>query len=362
MEIYNGKLILKTDDRRDVVLQKINMGMLKEAEKNVLKNRIQTSIDTHQMEERVKRQRFFVAAAAMAVVLVVLAYSGGYLEPSSPIKKYVAATAAVKIQEVDEVQLLLNPNEIIPINNESPVISYLNADEEIQINESIRVQQCSLDNFNTIVVPYGKRTTITFAEGTKVWLNSGSKLTYPITFDGSRREVYLTGEAVFDVTHDDAHPFYVHSETCAIKVLGTVFNVSTYADDKHTSTALASGSVEIHYNDNSFFGTSHLTITPGTLAVYHHETKRMQHQKVDVAKYMSWREGKFIFKKQKLTGILKKLSRYFNIPIVVANDALKAQTFSGHLDVKDTIENVLDVIKVTTELDYSMENGKIIIN
>jgi len=257
---------------------------------------------------------------------------------------------------------VLDSKEEIIIQEKESSITYSNSGDQIAINDTKKVEQSSTNSYNTVIVPYGKRTYVTLSEGTKVWLNSGSKFTYPVAFTGDKREVHLVGEAIFDVTHDKKKPFYVITDDYDIKVLGTVFNVSSYEDDTYTSTALAQGSVEIKYDTNSIFGKSRIKIKPGTLAVYNNQNKTIRSSTVDVSKYMSWRDGKFIFKKQRLDNIVKKLSRYYNISIKIENERLKAETFSGHLDLKENINKVLEIISETTDLKFEKEKGRVVIN
>ncbi len=335
--------------------------MLTEKEKEFLKTRINTSVDTYRKKRRRKRLTLVLgAAAAVSLLVVSVTYKNGF-NNSSKIKNYVNVNK-VDINKEGDVKLVLGNKDEVKIKERVSSISYSSNGNEVDINNSKKVQQSPKDSYNTIIVPYGKRTKITLSEGTKVWLNSGSKLTYPVSFNGDKREVHLVGEAIFDVRHNKEQPFYVITNDYDIKVLGTVFNVSSYEDDSYTSTALERGKVEIKYSDNSIFGKSKIKIAPGTLAVYNNKNNTLRSSTVDVTKYMSWRDGKFIFKKQKLEVIVKKLSRYYNVQILINSEELRAETFSGHLDLKDSIEKVLEVLKETTDLKYKKENGKIVIN
>ena len=336
--------------------------MLTEKEKEFLKSRINTSIVEHNRKRKKRKVTYFfgMAAAMISVLLLSIVYQNKFTK-TSKIKNYVDANKVNLIREGD-VKLVLHDNKEINIQEKESNIEYSSTGDQVNINSSEKVAQVAKESYNTILVPYGKRTKLTLSDGTKVWLNSGSKLTYPVAFVGNKREVHLTGEAIFDVRHNQKKPFYVLTNDYDIKVLGTVFNVSSYEDDSYTSTALERGSVEIKYTSNSIFGNSKIKIKPGTLAVYSHKNKTIRSSNVDVAKYMSWREGKFIFKKERLSGIVKKLSRFYNVQIVINDEDLKNETFSGHLDLKDSIEKVIEIIKETTDLKYEKENGKIVIN
>src|SRR5690606_16687561 len=177
-------------------------------------------------------------------------------------------------------------------------------------------------------------------------LNSGSKLVFPAHFSADKREVYLEGEAIFEVAHDKRHPFLVQSQHHEIEVLGTVFNVSNYNDDPSIYTVLQSGSIQINFTENQLFDIqNHLKIAPGTLATFDKNGKGVITETVDTAPYFAWREGVFIFKNTTLQSIMKKISRYYNVEIIITNEKLANETFSGHLDLKENIEHLMQIIK-----------------
>ncbi|WP_103070504.1 FecR family protein [Aquimarina sediminis] len=335
--------------------------MLSEEEKKHLKSRISSSIWDYRNKRKKKKLKYLISIAATITIIFLCTTNIDGYSGSTEIKNYVDLTK-IDIDKEEDVKLVLNDHDEIKITEKTSSITYSGSGNKVSINNSKKVNQSTENKFNTIIVPYGKRTRITLSEGTKVWLNSGSKLTYPVTFNGDKREVHLVGEAIFDVTHNKKQPFYVVTNDYDIKVLGTVFNVSSYEDDSHTSTALERGSVEIKYHGNSIFGKSKIKITPGTLAIYNNKTKNMASGKADITKYMSWRDGKFIFKKQRMDIIIKKLSRYYNANILIQREELKKETFSGHLDLKDNIQKVIEVLKQSSDLKYKEENGKFIIN
>ncbi|WP_108807388.1 FecR family protein [Aquimarina spinulae] len=335
--------------------------MLTEEEKRILKNKINTSVTEYRNKKKKRRLGYYIGVAAAITIIFFSVKHTNTFQNSSAIKNYVDATD-INIDKDGDVKLVLNDKEEVKITEKTSSVTYSSSGGEVDINDSKIIEQSLENTFNTVIVPFGKRTKITLSEGTKVWLNSGSKLTYPVVFNGDKREVHLIGEAIFDVKHNKKQPFYVVTDDYDIKVLGTVFNVSSYNDDDYTSTALERGSVEIKYKGNSIFGKSSIKITPGTLAVYNNKTKKIRSKRVDVTKYMSWRDGKFIFKKERMDMIVKKLSRYYNVVISIESEELKMQTFSGHLDLKDSVEKVMEVLKQSTDLRYKIENGKFVIN
>ena len=200
----------------------------------------------------------------------------------------------------DKVVLVLDGGENVAVDEEIAKINYSSTGQRVDIGNSKAIdQETSKERevvYNTLIVPYGKRSEVQLSDGTLVWLNSGSRLVYPAVFADDKREVYLEGEAIFEVTHDRQRPFKVLSEGQEIEVLGTVFNVSSYLDEESINTVLKSGSVRISYGERTVLsGRDKLRILPGTMASYDRSTKSISSREVDVDQYFSWRDGVLIF-------------------------------------------------------------------
>jgi len=345
---------------------KINFDDISNNEKRHLKSRITNSIHSYIQKKRRLRYGISVAAASV-VILLSIGIFNNVINKDSQIENFVKTLDKSNPESIQTVKLLLNDDQNIEIADTNASISYSSTGEEVTIGDLESVSQKSTKNkaiaFNTLIVPYGKRSEIKLADGSKVWLNSGSKLVFPVSFVGDRREVYLEGEAIFEVSHDANHPFIVKANNHEIEVLGTVFNVSNYIDENTINTVLKSGSVQINFDNGSFLSSSKsIKIKPGTMAMYHRHQKSVTASKVDVEKHFSWRTGIFIFKKDPLDVIMKKISRYYNIDIIINDEVLANETFSGYLDVKDNVENVINSIKETTDFQYSINENKILIN
>ena len=336
-------------------------------EKSQLKDRITNSIYSYIMRKRRIKYGIGVAAASI-VVLMSIGISKNIIFNTSPIENFVKTLEQDNIETLQNVKLILSDNKNFEIAENNAVISYSKNGQEVKIGNFKSVYQGTSKSkklvFNTLIVPYGKRSEIELADGSKVWLNSGSKLIFPVSFTGKNREVYLEGEGIFEVTHDKSHPFIVKANNHEIEVLGTVFNVSNYAYDNSINTILKSGSVQINFKSNALIKSNKsIKITPGELASYNKVSHEIETKKVEIEKYFSWREGIFIFKDDSLLSIMKKVSKYYNINIVIQNKELANKKFSGSLDVKFNVENVLNTIKKTTKFEYTItEENKIIIN
>ncbi len=336
-------------------------------EREHLKKRITASIFKYQRYKKNTRYGFRSAGIAIAILFAFGIYTYTFNYQTASIESYVETSNISVNEQTDNVILVLEEGESVNIDGDNSNIEYSATGEKVIIGKEGKLNQANTKNnevvYNTLIVPYGKRSQIQLADGTKVWLNSGSKLVYPVVFNEKRREVYLEGEGIFDVTHNKKQPFIVLSKNHEIEVLGTLFNVSNYIDDDNISTTLKNGSVQIKYKTDSFFkGNETLKILPGTQSVYRKSANSIFSKNVDVDKYFSWREGVFIFKNDDLEYIMKRLSRYYNIEIVVNNNELLGHTFSGYLDLKENVENVIRIIKETSDFEYSLNDNQILIN
>ena len=206
---------------------------------------------------------------------------------------------------------------------------------------------------NQIIIPYGQRSEITLADGTHIWLNSGSQLSYPTEFSGKTREVLLSGEAFFDVSPNPAKPFDVVTRDIKIRVLGTSFNVSAYDEDVTAQTILVTGKVSAGKN-NLFAQT--IELVPGERMVYEKSSENILKDKVDVKLYSSWVNGYLIIENMPITEVLRKVQRYYNQNITT-EEGLERITFSGKLDLKENISDVLANISFASSVTISVNNG-----
>tara|TARA_R110000744_G_scaffold12647_6_gene37501 strand:- start:92 stop:1126 length:1035 start_codon:yes stop_codon:yes gene_type:complete len=332
----------------------ISNDVLSDFEKQNLRTRILKS--AHQAKKSKRNSRILMVAAS-----IILLVSGGlFFQPKSEqsIESFVETSTNVDIKNVDGVTLILGSGNNLNLDGENTTVQYSDTGEEVVLSSGKTVNQKSTKNdkalYNTILVPFGKRTDLQLSDGSMVWLNSGSKLVYPAVFNGNTREVYLEGEAIFEVTHNPQKPFKVLSTNQEVEVLGTVFNVSSYKDDELSFTVLKSGSVKINFADKNVGG---IKIKPGTLASYNALSKKANTKEVDINDYFSWRDGFLNFKKDNLKFIMTKLSRYYNVQISIENESLAAQTFSGNLDLKENVNKVIGLIGETSNFEVTSEDG-----
>lgn len=203
---------------------------------------------------------------------------------------------------------------------------------------------------NTITVPAGQRIELTLADGTHIWLNSLSEISYPASFNQGNREVYLQGEAFFEVAKDEKKKFIVHTRQCEIEVLGTQFNVEAYAPGEF-SAALLRGSVKV--TNKSFPGES-VVLKPHNVARFDGGKLRVT-PLTDLTSY-SWKEGLITFKDIGFKDLMKKLEKNYGLRIVVATRRLDGYACSGKFRISDGIDEVLRALQQDARFTFERVN------
>jgi ferric-dicitrate binding protein FerR (iron transport regulator) len=210
---------------------------------------------------------------------------------------------------------------------------------------------------NTLVIPRGGEYSLVLSDSTRVFLNSMSKLVYPVRFSGDNREVTLEGEAYFEVHKDQLHPFVVSVNGIQINVLGTKFNVNAYLDEQRIYTTLIEGKVRI--NSENQHGNEWL-LHPDQQAVFDKSNAEVIIRNVDAKQFMQWTTGTYTFTNQSLEEIMKSLSRWYDFSFSFSDESLKSLRFEGGLNKYESIEPILDIITRTGKVKYEIVGKEII--
>lgn len=201
-------------------------------------------------------------------------------------------------------------------------------------------------------VPAGQRAELTLADGTNVWLNAKTTLTFPNRFTSSAREVELDGEAYFTVKHDTSKPFTVKAKGYNIKVLGTEFNVAAYSTGPLFETSLLNGSVEV----SSSTTNEVLRITPNNRA--YTEKGKLQTAPIRHFSHFLWKDGLISFENERMEEIIDKLRLYYDVNINVENEHILDLRYTGKFWTKDGVEHVIRVINIHAKFKYTKDNEK----
>lgn len=211
-------------------------------------------------------------------------------------------------------------------------------------------------SINMVEVPNGQRVSLTLSDGTKVWLNSHSKFTYPTRFSSKNRNVELEGEGFFEVAHNEKVPFVVHADLLRVKVLGTKFNVKVYNEEPSAIT-LAEGKVEVATNDNEH----KVTLRPNEQVTYSKENGLTVNKSINASLVRSWTVGEAAYVNEQLIDIVTDLERRFNVHITVKDRELDTELFTCRFKETAKINQVLTLLKETRKLDYKIQGDQILI-
>jgi transmembrane sensor len=238
-----------------------------------------------------------------------------------------------------------------------------------------------------VKVSFGSKSKIQLPDGTQVWINSGSKLSYSGTFKGNLREVFLDGEAYFDVVHDAERPFIVHTSNIDIKVLGTAFNLKAYDVDKSIEATLIHGSIEVV--NRSQPDAPKIILKPHEKIIFNKELETATYNHVDasginktsemsasstilikplpkniadsVIHETSWLYNKLVFDEEAMTEVVTKLERWYDVKIEITDDRVKNYRISGTF-IDETVEQALNDLQLLIPFKYSNNNNLIIIS
>ena len=206
--------------------------------------------------------------------------------------------------------------------------------------------------YNTLSIPVGGFYQLSLSDGTKVWLNSMTKLRYPVTFRGEQRNVYLAGEAYFDVAKEADHPFVVNVEGMEVKVYGTRFNVNTL-EEGVVQTVLERGKVSV----KALKTGEEVMLKPDDMAEFYKESGMVKVGKVDPFTYTAWKDGKFVFENATIETIMSRLGRWYDIKVFYGDEQVKNQTFTGIITRHSNVKDLLYLIGETAMVQFDQKDN-----
>lgn len=313
------------------------------------------------LSQRKPKTRYLFLKYAAAIALFVGISTTIYFYSAT--KPDIEAFAKQSVQPVDEAQLILADGQRIKIESKQSKIEYLGNGNALVLNDTSKITQSkptSPESFNQMIVPYGKRSKILLADGTQVWINSGSKLVYPSNFTGTKREVFLEGEAYFEVSTDKNKPFFVKTDNFQVKVLGTKFGVQAYKNEPDQNTVLLEGKVSLSNGKGIF--TEEQELMPNQKAVISGQDKTISISNVrDAQNYIAWIHGYLNLEDENFQGLANRISRYYNMEIEI-NSTVPNRRLSGKLDLKEDPTRILDGLSKIFNIKYEQKGDKIIVH
>jgi transmembrane sensor len=225
-------------------------------------------------------------------------------------------------------------------------------------NLSLKKQNEEQVVMQTISSRQGMVSEFSLPDGTEVWLNSGSELQFPIRFPRDIREVTLKGEAFFEVAKNVRQPFRVNAKDLNIDVLGTSFNVINYDNETQSEVILIEGKVKLSAEEGQVtkeYGTMH----PGQRAVYKEEFHNVSTEEVNPEKYIAWRDGNLIFQDDSMEDVVKRLSRWFNVEIIIEDPEINEYIYKATFR-NENLKQVLNLLKISAPIDYRIIESKVL--
>ena len=300
---------------------------------------VQTAFDTfvkrreklHSGQRWIGKLSRYAAIFIVPVLAVVFYYS--QRENVEITEQPQSKSGVFTIQRNLPVLTLSNGKEMVLYNQE------LLLEEEngvrISVNEEGRMQYDRADSvgtemvYNTLTTPSQCDFTFTLADGTKVWMNAKSSLRYPVAFQGRERVVYAEGEIYLEVARDEKHPFFVMLNGMKVEVLGTSFNVNSYADENYTEVTLVEGHVAAYVDDKNY------DLLPSRQLRWDKENESVDVRTVNVNDYIAWKKGQYVFKGRSLEEVAKVLERWYDVEIVFESEKSKEAVYTGVINKEE---------------------------
>ncbi|QIA09151.1 FecR family protein [Draconibacterium halophilum] len=307
-----------------------------------------------------------IARYAASVLIIISLSSILYLSFFNQGDEYIFSEANIK-GNTENTMLTLANGQKIEVKKEQSNITVLKnegvvIDETLHDYESVASSSNKELPLNELVIPFGKKAELVLSDGTKVWLNAGTRFAFPQEFIGKKRKVFLDGEGYFEVAKNAKKPFIVSSRNMNVEVLGTKFNMSSYSSDDLCETVLLEGSVNV-WNDNKFLKDK-VQMMPNQKATFNTLEKEIKVvAEPDAQNYIAWVEGLYKFKNENLEQVLTKIGRYYNMSFFYDSDKIKsALPISGKLDLQDSFEEVMLTLSKVAQIEYKIEGQNVIIN
>ncbi|TCD03942.1 FecR family protein [Pedobacter psychroterrae] len=311
---------------------------------------------------RTKKIRLWPKIAIAGSLLFILSF-GGYLllqqQGHSDIDLLVkndipAGKNAATLTLANGKKILLDQTKEGLVGTESGIgISKSSAGKLTYAAELINGDN-SEPKYNTLETAKGQQYQVVLPDGSTIWLNAASSVSYPVIFSKKERSVEITGEAYFEVKKDQTRPFIVKSKGQQVEVLGTHFNVSTYADDPAIKTTLLEGSVRVSTNGTRqtavLLPGQQASLNNGKLAISRPETEEV----------IAWKNGYFMFESEDIQSIMRKISRWYNIEVTYEGE-IPQDTFSGTVDRYAKVSQILKKLQLTDKVRFKIEERRIIV-
>lgn len=328
------------------------------SEKEDLENRVRRTIEKD--ARQIKRRQLVQTFMKYAAIALVFTAIGGLLVyvnlGKENVYQEIARQTIVVPSSANGPLLITSNGKNVDLKKSSSTVDYsqkgsiiLNSDSVLQTSDN------DSNAMNQVVIPYGNQSRVVLSDNTVVWLNAGSRLVYPTRFKNKTREVILVGEAFFDVSKNPKQPFIVKTSNLDIRVLGTKFNVSAYAEDQVIQTVLNEGSVALRRSGAKFFEKD-ILISPNQMATFDKTNSDTKISNVSAEVYALWTKGLMNFEEADFGRVIKQVERFYNISFTFSDPRMQAMRISGKLDLKKSRKEVMEYLEKVSLTSFEQIN------
>ncbi|WP_303182328.1 FecR family protein [uncultured Butyricimonas sp.] len=247
-------------------------------------------------------------------------------------------------------RIILSDSTFTPLQEQNGMIVKIQNSKVSYLSPADTLVSETTPIYNTLQVPRGGEYFLTLSDGTQVWLNAESVIRYPVRFTGSKREIFLDGEAFLTVTPNKEKPFIVVSSKASVTVLGTEFNFRAYPDEENVQTTLVEGSVimqSVRYNQQ-------VKLAPGEQGTLEIETGKLYKQEVNTYLYTAWKDGRFAFRNTRLEELFNILSRWYDLHVFYLNPEAKDIRFTGDINKTEDFNAILKIIENNERVTFNV--------
>lgn len=332
--------------------------------KQMIKQKMGQSVSVTTIPEKQKNRKYLIISritvAASALIFLWGSYAWWASQPKNKSIEDIAKILEKKQPETKEILLVMSGEKEVEVTSNASIVysdkGAINVNSkqiERQIEKPVTKKDAEQEIvYDQLVVPKGKRTFLNLSDGSKLWINSGSRVIYPRVFAADKREIYVDGEAYLEVQRNEQAPFIVKTAQFEVKVLGTVFNISAYQETGRSSVVLVEGAVNVkdtHNTECNLLPNEAVEIKNGTAG---------DKETVNTKYYTAWTKGFLLLKSEPIPLLLDKLNYYYGKNIIYKDD-IKDLKLSGKLDLKENIEETLEMISSSTAITYQIEGENI---
>lgn len=328
-----------------------------EARQLLAVNRVGDRLAQHIAQRKTRMRRLYIIYAAAALLLLGGAFSFLRLAllPDAQLEEFNSLAIS---SGTDKAILQLEDGTTINIDKDSSTLAqqpFVFTDKDGMLTLDSKDLPAKLGaGERTLSTPVGGQLAVLLADGSKVWLNAASSITFPINFDKQNRRVAITGEVYFEVAKQAGQAFTVQVAQQTVKVLGTHFNINAYPEHKSVQTSLFEGSVEVAA------GNKVLRLKPGQCALWQADKNGLNMESgIDQEALLAWKNGMFCFNQTHIVEIMHVLSRWYAVEVVFEQADYKDCFFTGMISKKEHIVQVLEVLKASNELNFSIDGNKV---